>query len=78
MSDQPKKKMGRPKKYSDRDGAPALNIRMDPFLYEIVRCRPEGARAYIERLVSEDVAKCGEPLIQAEPASNGSNGESRS
>lgn len=62
MSDHPKKKMGRPKKYSDRDGAPALNIRMDPILYQRVRNRPEGARAYIERLVSEDAAKCGEPL----------------
>ena len=62
MSDQLKKKMGRPKKYSDRDGAPALNIRMDPVLYQVVRTRPEGARAYIERLVSEDVAKRGEQL----------------
>jgi len=62
MADQPKKKMGRPKKYADRDGAPSLNLRLDPLIHDRIKSQPEGGRAYIERLVAEDAERCGEPL----------------
>ena len=58
--------MGRPKKYADRDGAPSLNLRLDPGVYERIKARPEGGRAYIERLVTEDAVRSGEPLAIAE------------
>lgn len=64
MTDQPKKKMGRPKKYADRDGAPSLNLRLDPAVYNRIKNQPEGGRAYVERLVTEDAQRCGEVLKQ--------------
>ena len=54
--DQPKKRPGRPRKYfneSGKDGAPSLNIRFDPALYDYVHGRPEGARQFLEQLVQE-------------------------
>lgn len=66
MAEQPKKKMGRPKKYADRDGAPSLNLRLDPAVYERIKSQPEGGRAYVERLVTEDAERCGEPLRMSE------------
>ena len=36
------------------EGAPKLNIRFDPELYQRVLDRPEGARAYLEELVRRD------------------------
>lgn len=62
MPEQPKKKMGRPRKYTDRDGAPSLTLRLDPGVYERIKSRPEGGRAYVERLVTEDAERCGEQL----------------
>ena len=58
--------MGRPKKYADRDGAPSLNLRLDPGVYERIKAQVEGGRAYIERLVTEDAVRCGELLRMAE------------
>lgn len=66
MPDQSKKKMGRPKKYADRDGAPSLTIRLDPIVYSRIKEQPEGGRAYIERLVTEDAERCGQPLQKSE------------
>ena len=60
--EKPRKKMGRPKKYEDRDGAPSLSLRLDPGVYNRIKSRTEGGRAYIERLVSEDAQRCGESL----------------
>ena len=68
MAEQPKKKMGRPKKYADRDGAPSLNLRLDPLVYERIKNQPEGGRAYVERLVTEDSERCGEPLRKSKQA----------
>lgn len=62
MSEEPKKKMGRPKKYADRDGAPSLTLRLDPLVHDYIKGQSEGGRAYVERLVRQDAEKAGKPL----------------
>ena len=56
--------MGRPKKYADRDGAPSITLRLDPAVHERIKSRPEGGRAYVERLVAADALLNGEPLSE--------------
>ena len=58
-AEKPKKKMGRPKKFADRDGSPQLTTRLDPPVYERIKKHPEGIRPYIERLVTEDAERTG-------------------
>lgn len=58
--DEPKRGRGRPRIYPEGmlptyEGAPKLNIRFDPDLYQLVLDRPEGARAYLEELVRRDL-----------------------
>ena len=58
--DEPKRGRGRPRIYPEGmlptyEGAPKLNIRFDPELYQRVLDRPEGARAYLEELVRRDL-----------------------
>ena len=58
--DEPKKSRGRPRIYpegsaADNLGAPKLNIRFDPYLYQHCVGRPEGARTYLEALVRRDI-----------------------
>lgn len=53
-----KRGRGRPRKYPKdlaNDGAPVLSVRLEPEVYLRVQSRSEGARAYIERLVKEDM-----------------------
>lgn len=58
-----KRKPGRPRKYENSAsgrGAPILTVRLEPEVWEHIQSRPEGARAYIERLVRAD-ANTGSP-----------------
>ena len=60
--DKPKRPRGRPRKYEagasqDNEGAPKLNIRFDPILYQHVQAQPEGPRPYLEGLVRDDLAR---------------------
>lgn len=59
MAEEPKRR-GRPRKYDegaskDNEGAPKLNIRFDPALYAYVIAKPEGPRAYLERVVRQEM-----------------------
>lgn len=47
---------------SNKKGAPLLSMRVDTPVFERIKSRPEGPRAYVERLVTEEAARCGEPL----------------
>jgi len=59
VSDSSKRPPGRPRKYErDGEGAPFLGVRLDPELYNYIKTRSEGPRAYIERLVSDDKELC--------------------
>lgn len=65
MEEQDKpRKAGRPKKYVSTKpgerGAPYLGVRLDPPVYEHIRAQPEGPRAYLERVVSEDMQRTGD------------------
>lgn len=51
-----KKPVGRPRKY-DGAGAPKLMLRLDPPVHARVSNHPEGPRAYITRLVLEDLKR---------------------
>jgi hypothetical protein len=56
MTDKPKRPPGRPKKYDGTgEGAPFLGLRLEPPIYEHIKARAEGPRAFIERLVSESI-----------------------
>lgn len=56
------KKMGRPKKYEgDGEGAPYFGVRLNPPVYNHIKKQPK-PRDYIERLVTEDAERTGEPL----------------
>lgn len=70
-AEKPKKKMGRPKKFVDRDGSPQLTTRLDPPIYDRIKNHPEGTRPYIERLVTEDAERTGEPLDQKHKTEEG-------
>ena len=39
---------------ANKEGAPLLAVRLEPRVYTHIKGRPEGARAYIERLVTDD------------------------
>ena len=56
-----RKPMGRPRKYRPEElrdsGAPKLNVRFDPRLYGHVQAQPQGPRAYLEALVTEDIGR---------------------
>lgn len=55
MEPQKKRGRGRPKVYSEADyGAPRLTVRVAPDVHDHVTTRPEGARAYLERVVRAD------------------------
>ena len=47
---------------ANKEGAPLLAVRLDPKVYTQIKARPEGARAYIERLVTEDASESGAAL----------------
>lgn len=53
MAEKSQKKSGRPKVY-DGTGTPTLKLRFDPELFGHVQSKPEGPRAYLERLVRDD------------------------
>lgn len=58
LEEQGKKGPGRPRVYPKREnrrGAPQLVVRVDVDVYEHVTSRPEGARAYLEKLVRKDL-----------------------
>jgi hypothetical protein len=62
MDTKDKRPRGRPRIYSegaskDNEGAPKLNFRFDPSLYQHVTSRPEGPRTYLEGLVREDIER---------------------
>ena len=60
LEEESKKGPGRPRVYPKREnrrGAPQLVVRVDVDVYEHVTTRPEGARAYIEQLVRNDLAQ---------------------
>ncbi len=63
MTDEPPKKRGRKKAFlrdDGRAGAPQITIRLSPPILERVRSHPDGSRAYVERLVTEDIQRSGE------------------
>jgi hypothetical protein len=52
-----KRSPGRPRQYPKElanDGAPVLRVRLEPDVYLHVQAQPEGARAYLERVVRAD------------------------
>ena len=51
-----KRGRGRPRKYGGT-GAPLLQVRVEPDVYERVTTRPEGPRAYLQRVVRDDVKR---------------------
>ncbi len=68
-----KRGRGRPRKYPKdlaNDGAPVLSVRLDPEVYLYIQARPEGSRAYIERLVRNDTG-----FPQAAPPDSGQKGK---
>lgn len=40
-----------------------LNVRLNTPVYSRIKSRPEGPRAYVERLVTEDADRSGESLV---------------
>ena len=65
------KKLGRPEKYanSNGQGAPYLGSRVEPETYAWARSRPEGLRAFLERIVLEHkrAAEAPAPVISEPP-----------
>jgi hypothetical protein len=57
----PRKKPGPkavyPKYRATQDGAPLLATRVDPVAYEWAKSRPEGTRAFLERIILDDKAR---------------------
>ncbi len=54
---------GRKKAYQREDGragAPQITLRLSPEVLTRVRTHPDGSRAYVERLVTEDMEKSGD------------------
>lgn len=82
MTEKPKRPPGRPKVYAEgRDGAPFLGLRLDPPIYQHIKARPEGPRAYVQRLVTEDIERtsqgANEPALDDVPGQlllNGASG----
>lgn len=62
-----KRRPGRPRKYTEgvsKQGAPVLRVRLEPDVYVYVQEQPEGARAYLERLVRWDRDGAGPHVSQ--------------
>ena len=58
MTEEPKKKIGRPRIYDNKDGkkgAPMLGFRFDPELYEYIHRQPQGPRQFLEELVRKQI-----------------------
>lgn len=62
MSGEAARGPGRPKVYKPvkegegaKHGAPYLGVRLDPPVYEHIKAQEEGPRAYIQRLVTQDM-----------------------
>lgn len=58
MSDEPKKKLGRPRVYfhpNAKGGAPMLGFRFDPELYDYIHSQPQGPRQFLEELVRREM-----------------------
>ena len=54
------KKTGRPKVYENEQGkrgAPTLAVRLSPEVHQHIVTRDEGPRAYVERLVTDDIER---------------------
>lgn len=58
MSEEQKKKLGRPRVYENKEGkrgAPMLGFRFDPELYEYIHSQPQGPRQFLEELVRREI-----------------------
>jgi len=58
MTDEPKKKLGRPRVYfhpNAKGGAPMLGFRFDPELYDYIHSQPQGPRQFLEALVRREM-----------------------
>lgn len=66
----PRRAKGRPKKYKGRPehGAPLLQARVDPEVWEWAHAQPEGIRALLERLI-RDAMKKAPPVGEADAES---------
>ena len=40
---------------NNQEGAPMFSTRLDPPVYHHIKAQPEGPRAYVERLVNDDM-----------------------
>ena len=40
---------------NNQEGAPMFSTRLEPLVYHHIKAQPEGPRAYIERLVNDDI-----------------------
>ena len=49
-------RIGRPQKY-EGSGAPTITIRVEPDVLGYVTARPEGVRAWLDRVAREDMAR---------------------
>ena len=58
MSEEQKKKLGRPRVYENKEGkrgSPMLGFRFDPELYEYIHSQPQGPRQFLEELVRREI-----------------------
>ena len=46
---------------TNQEGAPMFSTRLDPPIFHHIKAQPEGPRAYVERLVSDDMNRAGIP-----------------
>ena len=44
---------------NNQEGAPMFSTRLDPPIYHHIKAQPEGPRAYVERLVNDDMNRAG-------------------
>ena len=44
---------------TNQEGAPMFSTRLDPPIFHHIKAQPEGARAYVERLVTDDMNRAG-------------------
>lgn len=42
---------------TNQEGAPMFSTRLDPPVYHHIKAQPEGPRAYVERLVNDDISR---------------------
>lgn len=60
MSEEHKKRLGRPRVYENKEGkrgAPMLGFRFDPELYEYIYSQPQGPRQFLEELVRLEMGR---------------------